>query len=129
VKKLPPLCRYCGKPIRKRTESVSFSTFARADLKGVKPHSIAEAQRHVNGKIVSVRWTTPTKLDHGEFVDTGEPRYIDRVSVWDGESYIDEFFCNGDHAQRYAYAMVRSPHNNAVMPAYAQALAKQKSKP
>ena len=103
--KTQPLCRYCGKPIAKRTESVNFNERpSRPDLRGIKPLSRAEAQRLVNGKIVSVRWTVPKRLERGEFEPTGEPRFISQVGLWDGESYVDEFFCNGDHAKSFGYS-------------------------
>jgi hypothetical protein len=141
--KLPPLCRYCGKPIRKRTDWIEvLKTAPRTHVPvmaygkpgtpdqfvqkptgemtpiHVPKHVIADplpqtkeaAQKLVNMKIVSVR-------RNGEGI-----RYL---SVWDGESYRDEFFCTGEHAQKYAYAMVRSPHNNAVMPAYTEAVLRQ----
>lgn len=141
--KLPPLCRYCGKPIRKRTEWIEvFKTAPRThtpemvygspgtpdQFKQVPtgkmtpihvpkhvvanplPQTMEQAQKLVNLKVLTVR-----RSDEG----------IDKLSVWDGETYVDQFFCTGEHAQKYAYAMVRSEYNNAVMPAYTAALKKQ----
>jgi hypothetical protein len=77
------------------------------------PQTKAEAQKLTNLKVISVR-----RCSEG----------IDMVGVWDGESYVDEFFCNGKHALNYAYGMVQSQHNTLSFPAYREAVAKQKAK-
>lgn len=125
-----PLCRYCGKKIRKRTTAAWFGN-AHFGLQHddaarckQKPRSIDEVRRLVNQAVVAVSWHTPTELVHGEHVPTGEPRYIERASLWDGQSYVDNFFCNGDHAKRFAYLMARS---NCKTEAYLKAYARQRA--
>lgn len=136
-----PLCRYCGEKIPKRTDLVyvhatpprthipetKISLISSGKFKEeptgkmipihVSPHVIGiprtkeEAQKLINLKIISVR--------------KGDDGVISRLGVWDGETYNDQFFCKNDCAIRYAYSMVRSPHNSLVMPAYTEALAKE----
>ena len=63
--KLPPLCRYCGKAIAKRTAKILFGRQNnRVDHNGYwierteRPTTKAEAQRLFNHlEIVSIRWT------------------------------------------------------------------------
>lgn len=114
---LPPLCRYCGKPIGKRTKTIMFGSSDQepADhgwyaTRREKPRTRAEAQRFVNHPIVSVR-----------YLGEGEDRYVANASVWDGVSYKDDYFCSNDHAQDFAYAVVRSPDNKLTTQAYRDA--------
>ena len=110
-----PLCRYCAKPIAKETITVYFverelnehdltnnrmSRFMQYRSVPSYPTTKAEAQRHVNGTVVSVRkgWRD------------GEVGKITRCSTGDGESYVDQFFCNGGHAAAFGYAAARSGH-------------------
>lgn len=123
-----PLCRYCGKGIRKHTDSVYFGSDTGAGgIRPTKPKTVAEAQAQINhGRIVAHRyhWTAAEIAEgrrrHGLYQEaTPESNYIRLAHVWDGESYVDEFFCNGDHAQRFAYVMARTgaqtvAHQNAV---------------
>lgn len=114
---LPPLCRYCGKPIGKRTKTIMFgsSDHEATDhgwyaTRSEKPRTRAEAQRFANHPIVSVR-----------YLGEGENRFIANASIWDGVSYKDDFFCSNEHAQNFAYAVVRSPTNNLTTEAYRNA--------
>lgn len=103
--KHPPLCRYCGKPIPKRTTTVHFEkTQQDVDKHPMmkwwryvvgQPTNKAEAQRLVNEPIVSIR---------RHYAD---PNLIASVGIWDGESYVDPFFCNGQHAKDFAYVIAR----------------------
>lgn len=120
-----PLCRACGKPIPKHTNKVSFGETYSKRFQNTRPVSIEEARKLVNTQIVARRWTTPTRLEQGEYVPTGEPRFISEISTWDRESYIDEFFCKGACAQSYAYMCVSSPNNKAKSAAYSNALDRQ----
>lgn len=100
----PPLCRYCGKPIKKWTISVYFDrpenkTGNYSIYRIESPKSLKETQRLFNEKVVSVRY-------HGE----GNDRSVWTATLWDGESYEDEFFCNGEDAKRFAYVMARAGH-------------------
>lgn len=125
-----PLCRFCGRPIRKWTTYYQFGPDHRSagdEARRGKPLSIAEAQREINsGRIVHVKWKTPTQLEHSEFVPTGEPRWICEASVWDGESYADGFFDTGSCAQSYAYMVVEAC--GLVSKNYNAALAKRAEK-
>ena len=56
---------------------------------------------------------------------TAERNAITFFSEWDGESYEDKFFCNGDHAKRFAYVMAGV---GRVTVDYAKALAAQTAK-
>ncbi|MBN9310849.1 MAG: hypothetical protein J0I99_00530 [Devosia sp.] len=116
-----PYCRYCGKAIRKRTTTVYFvntqeekerqdrvSSYSKHVVGA--PMTRAEAQLLVgNERIVSHR-------KRGTIIDGDR---IDRVTTWDGESYESQFFCTGDHAQRFAYAVLRTEkYADLAMPAY-----------
>lgn len=129
-----PLCRYCGRPIAKYTERFRFGPDHRSigdDARtDIKPRSKVEAQRHINGQIVSVHWTMKRKSNDWRDVDYDEQEraYISAVTAWDGESYVDPFFCNGDHAKRFAYAAARLTKPFISMPAYDVAM-KVRAKP
>lgn len=114
-----PLCRYCAKAISKRTETVFFGRNVGGtmlDARLEQPQSRAEAQAVLNQQVVSVHWRESV-------VDGAWKRaFIDRVSIWDGESYDDEFFCSGSHARQFGYAAARA--NNA-MPVYNRAIKEQ----
>ncbi|WP_202306526.1 hypothetical protein [Mesorhizobium sp. L-8-10] len=77
-------------------------------------------ERYVNGQIVAVKWVcgdyATKKAGHD---------FITQVSTWDGERYRDPYFCNGEHAKRFAYAAANSGH---AMPAYFEALRDQKAR-
>lgn len=99
-----PRCRYCGTPIRKHVRTVWFvrpdqggsdSDFVRYVrlAPGEWPKTLAECQRLTNWKVVSVR--------------RGMGETISRFGEWDGESWSDEFFCNGGHAARMGYLLCR----------------------
>jgi hypothetical protein len=119
---LQPLCRYCGKPIGKRTKTIMFGCFEQETrdsqwlaTRHEKPTSREEVQRLTNQSLVSVRYVREYE---------GE-RYIHQASVWDGSSYKDDYFCTTDHAQAFAYAVVQSPDNKLTTQAYTKALAAQ----
>ena len=106
--KLPtqPLCRYCGEPIRKYTNTISLRTRKPGEDRlypsfqvATLPTTRAEAQRFTrNGhQIVRVK---RTRRGNG----------ISQFTTWDGESYVDEFFCNGSHARHFAYAAAQAGH-------------------
>ena len=125
--KTQPLCRYCGKPIKKRTDHVNFwsnemqlridpsytvpeGAYARPTNDLVLPQSREEAQRLVNQKIVSVRWSYI-----GGYDERGEPLQgkrlgIDKVTTWDGESYEAELFCGPRHAEMLGRLLARNGH-------------------
>src|SRR5215469_10823056 len=110
-----PLCRSCGKPIAKHSETVYFRDPENVGKPGMPashlgisrhldvayPQSKAEAARHVNGEIISVR----------RWPGCG----ITAVGVWDGETYRDQFFCSNACAIRLGRAVARQ---GMVMPEY-----------
>lgn len=109
-----PLCRYCGKPIAKRTERFWITTRTDTVHRGdivveALPRTVAEAQRLTNNRIVSVQRTL-------------NKREIDSFTTWDGETYIDWAFCNGDHARLFGYAAARAGN---AMKAYNEAVEAQ----
>lgn len=131
-----PLCRYCGKPIAKHTESKSVRDPRGGNAAGAIAgpiHSKAECQRLVNQTVVSVSYhpddssiygpadpsLEPIKVKGSGYTHAYEterhrrpdqPRLVSGFSTWDGESYADEFFCNGKCALRFAYVMARDGH-------------------
>ena len=119
-----PLCRYCGKPIPKRTTTVIFEkTQEEVDRHPMsqgwryvlgQPPTKEEAQRLVNETIVSV------KRHHAD------PSVISSAGIWDGESYVDPYFCNGQHAKDFAY-MVARDRPNIGSDSWVNALSKQRS--
>jgi hypothetical protein len=119
---LPPLCRYCGKTVGKRTKMIMFGESPNAVCNSEwfasrteKPKSRDEVQHLTNQTVVSVRYGS----------DGSGERYIHQASVWDGVSYKTDYFCSADHAERFAYAVVQSPENKLSTQAYRDALAAQ----
>lgn len=122
---LAPLCRYCGGPIKKTTRTVYLrdrplqshereSVYSRYIVVEKLPATIDECRKLTNHQVVSV------KRHHD-----AERNAITFFSEWDGESYEDKFFCNGDHAKRFAYVMAGV---GRVTVDYAKALAAQTAK-
>lgn len=139
---IQPLCRTCGKPIRKWTEDVrvfaepprthvaetAFGTGADR-FKSIptgrmtplhvpkhvvgQPRTREEAQKLVNMKIVSNRTTAGL---------------ISKITVWDGESYADEFFHNGECARAFGYMCAGSSKLTICSTAWADAVKRQREK-
>lgn len=117
-----PLCRCCGKPIRKWTDNHYAS-----DGHHVW-HTKAEVERASNERVVSVSYETvpPNEIGYLSWAlkrgaQAGE-RIIYRYSTWDGESYMDDLFCSGTCAERFARFAV----DHVQTRRYAQALQAQK---
>ena len=113
----PPLCRCCGRPIKKRTVQHWFGRRAYRSAAGgrIVEHtevatSRAEAARYVNGQIVA------SKNYPDEIV----------VTTWDGCSYEDATFCTMRCAADYGRFAIRHPgaHTAAWVNAYNAQLAK-----
>lgn len=71
-----------------------------------RPASRAEAQRMFNLSIVHHRMSP-------------DRSYVDKVALWDGESYMDKFFCSNTCAMVLGYAAARAgsctgAYNDAV---------------
>lgn len=105
-----PLCRYCGKAIRKHTKWVFLRLRDnRTDYKGAIevdawPQTKEECQKYTNLQVISVKRHRHFDSSTDTVTDLG----IDQFSTWDGETYVSEFFCNGDHARRFAYVMAKA---------------------
>lgn len=121
-----PLCRHCGKPIAKHTESVYVrdpqggSPFSRA-IEGPL-YSKAECQERTNKQVISLRYYQ--KYDYETDSRVG-PRYVTSFNTWDGESYVDGSFCSGTCATKFAYLMARHGH---CTKAYNEAMAARAAK-
>lgn len=122
-----PYCRYCGTPIRKHTRTVWFEDELLPHMKSDnwsrhvvgRPSSKAEAQRLVNETVVSLRLGRTIKDEQGFSTMRGD--LIGHVTTWDGESYVNEYFCNDKHASAFAYAVLH--HQPTLgMPAYHEAI-------
>lgn len=107
AKPLPPLCRWCGKAIPKKTRTLHFEATEHPSHKSVaewadysygpRPATKAEAQTRTNALVVSVQ-----RVGYGT-----DATLIRSVGTWDGESYRDPYFCNGDHARSFGYMMAK----------------------
>lgn len=121
----PPLCRYCGKAIPKRTVALmcyaepprtEYLDHRSGQMRpiAVSRHRVgvfrtkAELQKVVNEEVVSVR-----KHPDGT---------INFASTWDGQSYVSEYFCNGKHATLFAYVMAKA---GEATTSYAKAIAER----
>ena len=103
-----PKCRHCGKPIRKRTTMHIFDShcgdiaYFKVHDPRLRPANKADCQALTNETVVSVRY-------HDQWRD-GEKigRRLSSFTTWDGESYVDPFFCNGTCALNFAYMCARA---------------------
>lgn len=106
-----PVCRSCGKPLRKHVESVWFG--GRLGNEANRPYctSREEAQRYVDGHIISLKWgLRPVHDDNGVIVGQGKDRVISSAGVWDGESYGvhgEGFFCSQNCGYQLGRAAAR----------------------
>lgn len=90
-----PCCCNCGHAIPKRTRMIMFGQQNYRDerFEG-RPKTREEAQKYTNGIVTSSR-------------RSADGSYLLSVNVWDGESYVDEFFCTNRCAISYAHNMAR----------------------
>jgi hypothetical protein len=111
--KTQPLCRCCGKKIAKHTvcyfmrplDYVPFhssETFIRGGFA-----TKDEVQRAANGQVVSV------KYNHAWGEDERRTS-VYSAHLWDGESYVDAFFCKGTCSTLFAYVMARAGHSTVA---------------
>jgi len=101
---MQPHCLWCHKPIAKATtwhNPVTPALWGKTFDDPAVPRTLADCQKLTNEKVVSIKYHYET--DNKYYDRTGR-RVVHSYSTWDGESYKDQFFCNGDHAQRFAYA-------------------------
>lgn len=123
-----PHCRMCDKAIPKKTEShflrlrdsnanPQFYTVVDA-----LPKTQAECQKLTNHKVVSVRYSAVYDDVSREVVG----REMSSFNTWDGESYVDEHFCNGNCCRRFAYMVAH--HYPTVMSRHAAEAARKRKK-
>lgn len=146
-----PYCRACGKPIAKVTHWIkvyaspppdytmeAVRQFEGGQLVTVRHEKRAvHVPRHVIGEpntIADCQALTRSVSNSPVMVlairrsrDEADARgkRVREFSIWDGETYEDEFFCSGSHAQQYAYAMARAFPQWALAP-WHDAMAKKK---
>ena len=111
--KTQPLCRWCGKAIAKRTDYHYVSGQIGSGVNFNKP--VVREDIRTNQQITSIKYCYETDRNYER---TGR-RTIYAYNTWDGESYVDEFFCNGDHAKTFGYA---AAVKGLAMPAYNKAV-------
>lgn len=101
----PPLCRFCGKPIAKHTKTIYFGSSRESrglsDELTARPKSLIEAQAYTNLKIVSNTW----RLDYTKA--PAKRDFVDKVSVWDGLSYRDPYFCSNGCSINFGVSAAR----------------------
>ena len=100
-----PSCLWCHKPIAKDTIRHNMTTPAQWGQSfkqrfDAMPKTKADCQKLTNETVVSVEYQYETDNNYDQ---TGR-RVIHSYSTWDGESYKDQFFCNGEHAKAFGYA-------------------------
>ena len=109
-----PLCRYCGKPIAKKTKTVWFgrdsgtpSLAGYISNRPEFPASRDEAQRLIgNLTVVSVRWSRGDDY----YAKKAGHDFIWQVTTWDGLSYASPYFCSGEHARSFGILMAKGGH-------------------
>lgn len=124
-----PRCRWCGKRIAKHTTHHFVDGSGYAFKEDNKIVTLDDINKTTNEFIVSVKYhyekeeyedLTPNEIYSKKIVRrTSGRRTIHEYTTWDGESYKDEFFCNGDHARNFGYA---AACKGLAMPAYNKAV-------
>lgn len=116
-----PLCRWCGKPLRKYTErrhpSPQVLGFDDPNLRAME-----DCQRRENQRVVSVQY----RWDYDRISDEkiASSKRIHSYAVWDGVSYeaVLGFFCTNNCAMYLGQSAARD-HNLAGI-AYNEAVRK-----
>lgn len=98
--KKQPYCRWCGKPIAKRTTNHCLWKFG-TGVDYNNPVTLDDCRKKTNEQVVSVKYSYYTD-EEGNTSKT--MRSVYSYNTWDGESYVDEYFCNGQHARNLGYA-------------------------
>jgi hypothetical protein len=97
--KKQPHCRWCGKAIAKHTESHFIKNWGVSAFTTNQLVTREDCTMLTNLLVLSVKY-------HYETIDgerTGR-RTVMSYNTWDGESYVDEYFCSGEHAKSMGYA-------------------------
>jgi hypothetical protein len=100
-----PHCLWCSKRIAKHTTRHNVVTPAMGNQSfdeayASRPKTITDCQKLTNEKVVSVDYQYETDDNYER---TGR-RVVHSYNTWDGESYQDQYFCNGEHARWFGYA-------------------------
>lgn len=99
--KLPTrACIVCSRPIKKRTTTVHIKP-----TEGFFPHRCDDAvEATIRTRAECRRYTNaPYVLSH----HTNNRGLVISFETWDGESFMDEFFCTNRCAQQQGYASAR----------------------
>lgn len=110
-----PLCAFCGGPIPKHTEWKNLNPGylggkpldEQVEAWAALPATKAEAQARFNEVVTAVRYTERKVSLYSDEPHPNFPRRITEVHLWDGESYVDPFFCKGPCRNDFAYEMAR----------------------
>jgi hypothetical protein len=114
-----PYCRMCGKPVRKHTTQHYVEHpmgRGRFDF-DAELVTREDLQKRTNQQIVSVKYHYENEEHERASEDIYDNRWTRHVSgrrtvysytTWDGESYVGEFFCNGDCAEAMGYSAARA---------------------
>jgi len=115
-----PLCRFCGNKIKKRTRDVYFNCekfhSGFGERRTERPVTRDDAQKFFNEKIIA-----------SKFDDDIEGRCIYRVTLWDGETYLDKHFCKDGCAEDFGRMMAEYKPDISTK-TYFEKLAEQESK-
>jgi hypothetical protein len=118
----PPLCRYCGKPLAKRTSSHYVKNDKYGEPFIDSPKTKADCQKLTNETVISVAY-------HKRLRDGSGARHVWHYSTWDGESYESVygagFFCTQVCAVHFANLHAKEGQSTSV---YVAALMKQREK-
>lgn len=111
-----PHCRCCAKPIKKASKQHWFNrqrdeTSSYAVEHIAKPTDRAGVEKLVNGKVISLSWVYNRE-------------YVSGANVWDGLSYVDEFFCTMRCAASFG-EMAAAHYPNVITQAYSNFLRKE----
>ena len=114
-----PLCRNCGRTIRRLFCDVAFGQDHVVRGRGYKlfkefPDSIEEVQRLTGvATVLRVKWVTDAE------------RWIKHAVVWDGASFADPYFCGHGCAMQFGRHQAAL---GATTDAYAKALLRERFK-
>lgn len=130
--KTQPLCRCCGKPIKKATRThwieqreESSNPVYKNPNDHITYHWLGErmiftkeeCQALTNESVVSITKSRYANDTPGET----NPARIRQFTTWDGESYASGLFCSGTCAQTFGI-MAATNHPNIQTKAYAEAM-------
>jgi hypothetical protein len=131
-----PLCRYCGKKIPKYTQT--YYCYDEEPRREVVNHRTGGVMKvfvpnHIVGRFFSkadVQVATNLIITSVKYSTHEKPKPVYSFSAWDGETYVDQYFCNGEHARNFGYACAALTQDGGpkiAMPAYWDAVEKQKA--